>query len=416
MARRERKAKTEEHLNKNRRNGSAPPAVDREATAVTGRRVLSGGDLNLSAASSMESQIHRLSDGGATSVQKRELAMQISRAQGNHHLQRIVTSLREAGSAHARAAPATEAVARDVVSDAEQRTGSPRTWPGLPREQFPAVIEAIRNDNGEGAVRALATAVGMPLDRITIQVVDQLGVAGVPGVPTGVGMEVPYVMATPQCSRPPAGRQHWEVHDPGQIQAFIQIGTQLFDPPARSWAPEWVEVNARHRMTKVFSTLMHEYTHFLQDTEQGFHQDIIFLRRGDREFLSHTQGFGGSAVMEALQEIDASASEIENARRTGLTVSPEITNVVTGMWDNYASYHSIVTQGGGNVQNIDVGVARRVFGNIQAARQMLQAYLASAEGRRLGYGPALMRSMVGDQCPRRYNPAWIEPIVRGGGS
>lgn len=170
-------------------------------------------------------------------------------------------------------------------------------------------------------------------------------------------------------------------------------------------------------MTKLFSTLMHEYTHFMQDTEQGFHQDIMFLRQGDREFLSHTQGFGGSGAMEALGEIDASASEIENARRTGLTVSPEITNVVSAMWDEYASYHSLVTEGdNANIANVDTGVARRVYTNIQEARRMLQAYLASAEGRRLGYGPSLVRSMVRDQCPRRYNAAWIEPIVRGSGS
>ncbi|GAF93147.1 unnamed protein product, partial [marine sediment metagenome] len=168
---------------------------------MTGPIESSDKDINLSPAGSIESQIQRLSDSGATAVQKRELAMQISRTQGNQHLQRVVASLREVGTTVTQPALGPDTAARDVVTDAEQRTGSPRTWPGLPQEQYPDVIEAIRNDDQEGAVRELATAVGLPLNRITLQVVDQLGIAGVPGVPTGVGLEIPYVMVTPQCSR-----------------------------------------------------------------------------------------------------------------------------------------------------------------------------------------------------------------------
>jgi hypothetical protein len=360
-------------------------------------------------------QAARLGTREMQSAQRWALATHIGQVQGNQHLQRIVTHLADARNTGVMQRMSSDTLSRDVVTEAEQRTGSPREWAGLPRSEYPAVIEAITNDDREGAVRELATALGLPLDRVTIQVVDQLGVEGVPGVAAGVGQEIPYVMVTPQCGRPPEGRQHWEVHSPGEIRAYIQISTQVGDPPARGWAPEWVEVNARQRMTKLYTTLMHEYTHFLQDTEEGFHQGTGFIRSGDREYLRHEAGFGGSEVMAALNEIDASASEIENATRTALNISPEIRNVVSYMWDNYVSYHSIVTGGeSANEGNVDRGVAARVYRNIQTARQLLRQYLESAEGQRLGYSPSQRRFIVDNECPRRYRPEWIERIVRGG--
>jgi hypothetical protein len=270
------------------------------------------------------------------------------------------------------------------------------------------------DDDQEGALTQMVTALRLPLDRVTVQLRDVLGIPGVrqPSGEAGStedGMHIPYVVHRPQCDSPPPGQQHWQTHQPDDVRAYLQVNRRIFDPPPSNWLsedPEVVQAKARQRMTKLYSTLMHEFTHYQQQVEEGFSQHTQFLRRGNLEFLRLTLQ---PRLVEKLNEIDANSAEIENAARTALTRSLEIRNVVSYLWDSYVSYHSL-TEG-----NVDIGVARRVYRNIQRARRLFRAYLNTSEARSLQ--PLWQRRfMINNECPRRYRPEWIEPIVRGGGS
>jgi hypothetical protein len=388
---------------------------------LVGLSRLPGGLIGRGGTGSIQAQAARLGDPHLQTAQRQALAAQIGRRQGNRHLQRVVRSLTNVecggntrGLIQYRLSPA--AIARDVVTETTARTRRARTWPGLPESRYPAIIRAIMDDDQEGALTQMVTALRLPLDRVTVQLTDVLGIPGVrqPSGEAGSreeGMHIPYVVHRPQCDSPPAGQQHWQTHQPDDVRAYLQVNRRIFHPPPSNWRPDLVDELARKRMTKLYTTLMHEFTHYQQQFEEGFSQHTQFLRRGNLEFLRLTLQ---PRLVEKLNEIDANSAEIENAARTALTLSLEIRNVVSYLWDSYVSYHSLTEQ---NVDiNVDIGVARRVYRNIQRARRLLRAYLNTDEGRSLPYDSEQRQFMIDNECPRRYRPEWIEPIVRGGGS
>jgi hypothetical protein len=230
----------------------------------------------------------------------------------------------------------------------------------------------------------------------------------VPGVARVDAVTIPYVLATPECFGAERS-EHWRNHGAGEIRAIIQVSPRAFDG-----SPE-------EAASRLVSTLLHEYTHVEWYVAEGFHERIGFLpvdrAVGTQEILSlepllsereSPEALGGfqrsSAVMEALDEISAHCTEIENAERTRLARTFQIKEMVDELWRYYRR-----CVGRLNGAQPDAGVAARVHRCIQRGRRMFESYLDSAAGR--AYQEH--REFLLERCPEGYDVNLFPTQVRG---
>lgn len=379
----------------------------------TGRQP--GGLAHAFGGGSIGGQTVRLGAGQLQNVQRTTLAAEIGRVQGNRHLQTVISLLTNTpladGPVTIRQHAPPNAIARSLVTDTEQRVGQTNVgaqWPGLSRGAFNTIMgilvpdpdhpeRPIPRSEQQRVLTTLVADLGLPVgSRITVRLSDQIG--------SKDGETMPYVDATPACSTASDADHRQTIHSPSGIKAFIRINPNVFDRRV-----------PRHRMTKLYTTLMHEYAHFQQFVAEGLHAHTVFARQnhpllGDIEELQATRG-GQENILEALQEIDAASAEIENARRTGLNVSFDIRHTTNYLWEHYQRYK--VRRG---ANNIDANVAARVYDNIEAARRLLAQYLSNpryeAEIERV-YPQPRLRQWLLNNCPEvklgvRYDPAAMQ--------
>lgn len=359
---------------------------------------------------SIGAQTIRLGTVQLQGVQRTALAAEIGRVLGNHHLQAVIGPLANAPTIiRQRSSP--NAIARSLVTDAERRVGQTNVgarWPGLSRGAFSTIMgilvpdpdhpeHPIPHSEQQRVLSTLVADLGLPVgSRITVQLSDQIGPKD--------GETMPYVNATPACSTASDADHRQTIHSQSGIKAFIRINPNVFDRRV-----------PRHRMIKLYTTLMHEYAHFQQFVAEGIHAHTVFARQnhpllGDIEELQAARGRQEN-ILEALQEIDAASAEIENAQRTGLNVSFDIRHTTNYLWEHYQRYKA--RRG---VNNIDANVAARVYDNIEAARRLLAQYLSNpryeAEIRRI-YPQPRLRQWLLNNCPEvklgvRYDPVAMQ--------
>ncbi|MGB2798547.1 MAG: hypothetical protein WBC82_01655 [Dehalococcoidia bacterium] len=160
-------------------------------------------------------------------------------------------------------------------------------------------------------------------------------------------------------------------------------------------------------VVQLLSTLMHEYTHVEQMVDEGLHEGVALSAHppgtraavGEREYLTFAADVVPPAkrrVMEGLQEIDATCSEIENAERTGLT-GLGLQGVVNYLWTNYRRYYSNVED-----NQPDIDIENRAYSNLVRGRQLFSAYLAQTT-----MYNASQRQFLLDRCPENYDPSLI---------
>lgn len=284
------------------------------------------------------------------------------------------------------------------LEEAESRAGTPsEEWPELEPGQRTAIRGLISSGQRQGAVDRLWDLLALPQrSRVspTPQVTTELGIVdGVPVSRGGAltsGLCIPYVVATTACAGCPES-EHWQRHNNDELRAVIQIHNRVFErSPAEA-------------VGQLLSTVMHEYTHVRQMLDEGIHEGISFATYppgsraavGEREFVASAASVSPAERrrMEALQEVDAVCSELENLDRTGLT-GLGLQGVINYLWDNYRQYVSSL---GGDPA--DPAVEERTYQSLRRGRQRFVAYLPHSPY------PPRHRQYLLERCPEDYDPS-----------
>ena len=287
------------------------------------------------------------------------------------------------------------------VEEAEFGAGTPsEEWPELQPAQRTEIRNLISTGRRQEAVDRLWGLLSLP-ERARVSpppyVAAPADFGRVDGVPVGgggalvSGLCIPYVVATSACAGCPES-EHWQRHSGDELRAVIQIHDRVFER-----APE-------EAVGQLLSTIMHEYTHAEQMLDEGLHEGIALSANpegtraavGQKEFLTFASSVTPAERrrMEALQEIDAVCSEIENVERTGLT-GLGLQGVINYLWDNYQQYHSSL---GGNPPDIDV--ENRTYRSLCRGRERFAAYLAQTTL----YSQSQKEFLL-ERCPEDYNPS-----------
>ncbi len=285
-----------------------------------------------------------------------------------------------------------------TVEEAEFGAGTPsEEWPELTPTQRTDIRDLISAGRRQQATDLMWGWLTLP-EKVRVvpppQVTGQLGVVDGASVATSGALEsgvcIPYVLATSACAGCPES-EHWQRHNRGELRAVIQVHHRVF---ARS---------AAEAVGQLLSTLMHEYTHVEQMVDEGLHEGVALSAHppgsraavGEKEYLT----FAGEVVppaerrvMEGLQEIDATCSEIENAERTGLT-GLGLQGTVNYLWTNYRRYCSNVED-----NQPDIDVENRAYSNLVRGRQLFSAYLAQTT-----MYNASQRQFLLERCPENYD-------------
>ena len=282
--------------------------------------------------------------------------------------------------------PAQRVEIRNLISTGRRQEAVDRLWEMLPAAQLPE----------KGRVSPSPTVTN------TLGMVE--GELVFPGGAVDSGLAIPYVLATSACAGCPEA-EHWQRHNAGELRSMIQIHNRVF------------ERSAAEAVGQLLSTVMHEYTHVEQMTDEGLHEGIAFASYppgsraavGEREYLTFAPEVVPPAErrrMEGLQEIDATCSEIENADRTGLT-GLGLQGIVNYLWTSYQRYHSNLE---GNPP--DVNVEDRAYRNIVRGRQLFTVFL----GQTTMY-TAAQRQFLLDRCPENYDPSLMggRPLTAAAG-
>ncbi|MGC8874173.1 MAG: hypothetical protein ACP5SI_06965 [Chloroflexia bacterium] len=288
-----------------------------------------------------------------------------------------------------------EAVEAEAVARA--RTPSTGSWPALSPEQRAEIRALVQSADRASAPTSMWQMLrsDLPLGNVVeVQCTTSLGQVGGRTIAVGGGgataLALPYVARKPECATA-ASAVHWQLHSADEIRAIIQV------------SPSVLHGEAEEVVAKLHSTLMHEYRHAEQARARGLFAGLAFVVVDQREFLSE-QGVPQPqrGRIEALDEIDATCAEIENAERTGLASSYEMRATVCYLWDKYLDYFRSI---GGQPNS---AVASRVYSAIQCGRRWFRQYLESPKG---AWVPAQARPTLLAACPLGYNPAQIEPFI-----
>lgn len=285
------------------------------------------------------------------------------------------------------------------VEEAEFGAGTPsEEWPELQPAQRTEIRNLISTGRRQEAVDRLWAILALA-ERARVSpppyVASSAEFGRVDGVPVGgggalvSGLCIPYVVATTACAGCPES-EHWQRHSGDELRAVIQIHNRVFErSPAEA-------------VGQLLSTIMHEYTHVEQMLDEGLHEGIALSANpegtraavGQKEFLTFASSVTPTERrrMEALQEIDAVCSEIENVERTGLT-GLGLQGVINYLWDNYQQYHSSL---GGNPPDIDV--ENRTYRSLCRGRERFAAYLAQTTL----YSQSQKEFLL-ERCPEDYN-------------
>jgi len=287
------------------------------------------------------------------------------------------------------------------IEEAEFGAGTPsEEWPALTATQRTEIRNLISTGRRQDAVDRLWGLLSLP-ERARVSPPPYVAAAAefgrVDGVPVGgggalvSGLCIPYVVATTACAGCPES-EHWQRHSGDELRAVIQIHDRVFER-----APE-------EAVGQLLSTIMHEYTHLEQMLDEGLHEGIALSANpqgtraavGQKEFLTFASSVPPAERrrMEALQEIDAVCSEVENVERTGLT-GLGLQGVINYLWDNYQQYHSSL---GGNPPDIDV--ENRTYRSLCRGRERFAAYLAHTTL----YSQSQKQFLL-ERCPENYNPS-----------
>jgi len=286
-----------------------------------------------------------------------------------------------------------------VVEEAEFGAGTPsEEWPELQPAQRAQIRSLINTGQRQEATDRMWGWLTLPEKARVIpppQVTGNVGVIDGDPVATSGALEsgvcVPYVLATSACVGCPES-EHWQRHNRGELRAVIQVDHRVFarDPD--------------EAVGQLLSTLMHEYTHVEQMVDEGLHEGVALSAYppdsraavGEKEYLTFNPDVVPPAerrVLEGLQEIDTTCSEIENAERTGLT-GLGLQGVVNYLWDNYQRYCSNVEGG-----TPDVDVEDRAYRNLVRGRQLFIAYLDQSSDY------STHREFLLERCPEDYDPS-----------
>jgi hypothetical protein len=284
-----------------------------------------------------------------------------------------------------------------VVEEAEFGAGTPsEEWPELQPVQRTQIRDLIRAGQRQEATDRMWGWLTLPEKARVVpppQVTNQLGVVDGDPVATSGALEsgvcIPYVLATSACAGC-SESEHWQRHNRGELRAVIQVHHRVF---AR---------DAEEAVGQLLSTLMHEYTHVEQMVDEGLHEGVALSAYpqgsraavGEKEYLTFAAEVVPPAerrVLEGLQEIDTTCSEIENAERTGLT-GLGLQGVVNYLWTNYRRYCSNVEGG-----TPDVDVEDRAYRNLVRGRQLFTAYLDQSSDY------STHRQFLLDRCPEDYD-------------
>ena len=353
---------------------------------------------------SIGAQTVRLGNGQLQNVQRTTLAAENGRVQGNHHLQKVISPLADGpladGPVIIRQHASPNTIARSLVTDAERRAGTIRPaawWPRLSAGDAGTVRGHIHHDRRQQAVDTLAGALGLSSQNVTRQVSTTI---------SDDGSADPYVLAGPRCSEYRSGTraaQHWQLHRTDPIHIIVSINERVFQLRSE-----------RERLIKLYTTLMHEYTHVEQIRAEGIHARTRFRApQGNREFLS----FASEAerdVVGPLQEIDAVSAEIENAQITALETSSQIQFAANYLWEQYRSYRSNLGRVGRS--GVDTTVASRVYRNIHQARDMFMNLISSTRGINSIAATVIQSRRRGTRLtsdPRNVITAWLYSCPRG---
>jgi len=285
-----------------------------------------------------------------------------------------------------------------TVEEAEFGAGTPsEEWPELTPTQRTDIRDLISAGRRQQAVDLMWGWLTLPEKARVIpppQVTGELGVVDGASVATSGALEsgvcIPYVLATSACAGCPES-EHWQRHNRDELRAVIQVHHRVF---ARS---------AAEAVGQLLSTLMHEYTHVEQMVDEGLHEGVALSAHppgsraavGEKEYLTFAAEVVPPAerrVLEGLQEIDTTCSEIENAERTGLT-GLGLQGTVNYLWTNYRRYYSNVEE-----NQPDIDVEGRAYRNLVRGRQLFTAYLAQTT-----VYNADQRQFLLDRCPENYD-------------
>ncbi|GEM_PF-3441791 len=291
--------------------------------------------------------------------------------------------------------PALEAEAALAALAQQMPTFAP--WPTLTAEQRQTILTLLHSAGRLQAPQVLWGFLrsALPLGSV-IQVECTTSLGKVDGQQVAYGgangaLTLTYVLRRAACAAA-APQTHWQLHHAGEIRAIIQIN------------PSVLRGNPDEVVARLHTTLMHEYRHVEQQRARGFRSGLTFVVVGAREFLSER----GIPQQErrriaALDEIDATCAEIENAERTGLASSFELRSTVCYLWNQYEAYYGAVAG------HPDPPVASRVYSAIQRGRHWLQQYMASPKGAWIAVSA---RAALLAACPLGYEATKIEPFVQ----
>jgi len=329
--------------------------------------------------------IARLPDAPGATTEEEELeALMEEAAPGEMNLEEIIEATGET----------------TTVEEAEFGAGTPsEEWPTLSTTQRTQIRDLISAGQRQQAVDRLWGWLTLPEKARVVpppQVTGQLGVIDGASVATSGALEsgvcIPYVLATSACVGCPES-EHWQRHNRDELRAVIQVHHRVF------------ERSAAEAVGQLLSTLMHEYTHVEQMVDEGLHEGVALSAHppgsraavGEKEYLTFAGEVVSPAerrVLEGLQEIDTTCSEIENAERTGLT-GLGLQGVVNYLWTNYRRYYSNVED-----NQPDIDVEDRAHRNLVRGRQLFTAYLAQTT-----MYNADQRQFLLDRCPEGYDPS-----------
>ncbi len=287
--------------------------------------------------------------------------------------------------------------AAEVEAVARAGTPSPGTWPTLTSDQRAQLQTLVQSADRARAPEAMWEMLrgALPLgSAVEVECTTSLGQVDGRAIAVGGGgataLALPYVPRKAECAAA-AAEAHWQLHSADEIRAIIQVN------------PSVLHGDAAEVVAKLHTTLLHEYRHVEQTRARGLYAGLTFVVVGQREFLSEQEvPQPQRGRIAALDEIDATCAEIENAERTGLATSYELRTTVCYLWDQYLDYFRSV---GGQP---DSAVAARVYAAIQQGRQWFRQYLESPAG---AWVPAQARPTLLAACPLGYNPAQIEPFI-----
>lgn len=377
----------------------------------------------------------------ANLVRRAEEVRALQRQVGNATVQRMlrqIEALPDRGRPTIHHRLPADKVARDLataITQAETRAGGPGgVWELSPddRERILGLLQSRDRRVKRRAVAAIWTVLRTRLrlaDRIRGQLTANLGVVDGEriGPASGSAMTLVYVPVTPSCAAlrrryeeepvadrrdPAALRRHQQIHSHGpaaEMRFIIQVN------------PAIVGGDPNEALARLHSTLMHEYTHVEQTVDRGVHEGTTFKAVGRREFLCEMQVTAARPrvmLLEALDEIEATCSEIENAEHTGLADSFAMDHVLTYLWRHYESYHDRVRPRPGHRAAL-TNIARRVHRNILAGRAMLRTHLSRGRGRqtvRADLRARMLRSLgrplnEARFPPPDYRPQKIDPFL-----